>query len=83
MGMDRSGDDERKNHKRLQKIYLHEMDKKYRNNFMLWKLTDKEFEKLWKLNIWEKLGEVCNLNVGRFNDVGVLPGKIFTGQEIF
>ncbi len=56
----------------------YEMDEKNtRNNFMLWKLTDKEFEKLWKLNIWEKLGEVCNLNIGRFNDVE------FTGENLY
>ena len=47
------------------------------NNFMIWKLTDKEFEKLWKLNIWEKLGEICNLDVGRFSDAE------FTGKNLY
>ena len=52
-------------------------EKNTENNFMLWRLTDKEFEKLWKLNIWEKLGEVCNLNIGRFSDVE------FTGENLY
>ena len=47
------------------------------NNFMIWKLTDKEFEKLWKLNIWEKLGEICNLDMGRFSDAE------FTGKNLY
>ncbi|MCP1224497.1 hypothetical protein [Sebaldella sp. S0638] len=46
------------------------------NCFMQWKLTDNEFEKLWQLNIWEKLGEVCNLDIGRFDDVE------FTGENL-
>ena len=47
------------------------------NYFMQWKLTDKEFEKLWKLDIWEKLGEICNLDISRFNDVE------FTGENLY
>ena len=47
------------------------------NSFMVWKLTEKEFEKLWKLNILEKLGEVCNINVSRFDDAE------FTGENLY
>jgi hypothetical protein len=57
-------------------------DRKNKNDIlMIWKLTEKEFEKLWKLNIWEKLGEICNMNIGRFEDVEFTDGNLFIALD--